>query len=494
MKRILSSVLALSLIIATMVPAFAANGDIAGHIYSTDIRAFINGVEVESYNIGGKTAVVIEDLFGERTHLCQYNDDTRTLKFSGLAPSFLEEGKNKGDYAPGTIIGNVYETDIRTSVYDVVIPSYNIGGKTAVAIEDLGYNGEFSPIGGKFIWDDKERTISLEFLYSNSSDIPKDKKTIITANEDMTEANVTFEEVLHCGGHEEFRFPEYVTDDTDIETVMPIKSGEEIIGYYFRRPSDVYKFTAFTYYYPDKVKEAEKTFTPYPWKTRENIITHFLTNHSVGEPRERFDTDEYSFVYISVAGTSWTAYNLLQVYEDGTYIDYTDQIHMNNRSPQNLTVDKENQKVTFRHADRYHSEWYTDYEIDLKEGTIKKLYSGEGHIKSEKKTMSLSQFIEVDKAKTTSVQIFSGANNHEVDIDKFFEIADKCMITEVTELKPIENGGMYIGIISDGFLSSFYISKDGGIDIAVPASGRQLNAVYTIDDVSLVDEFMKLIK
>ena len=164
MKRILSSVLVLSLIIATMIPTFAANGDISGHIYSTDIRAFINGIEVESYNIGGKTAVVIEDLFGERTHLCQYNDDTRTLKFSGLAPSFLEEGKNKGDYAPGTIIGNVYETDIKTSVYDVVIPSYNIGGKTAVAIEDLGYNGEFSPIGGKFIWDDKERTISLEFL------------------------------------------------------------------------------------------------------------------------------------------------------------------------------------------------------------------------------------------------------------------------------------------------------------------------------------------
>jgi len=74
-----------------------------------------------------------------------------------------------------------------------------------------------------------------------------------------------------------------------------------------------------------------------------------------------------------VAGTSWTAYNLLQVYEDGTYIDYKDQIHMNNRSPQNLTVDKENQKVTFRHADRYHSEWYTDYEIDLKEGIIREL-------------------------------------------------------------------------------------------------------------------------
>lgn len=493
MKRILSSVLILSLIFATMVTTHAANGDIAGHIYSTDIRAYINGVEVESYNIGGKTAVVIEDLFGERTHLCTYNDDTRTLKFSGLAPSFLEESKGEKDSKPGKIIGNVYETDIKTSVYDVEIPSYNIGGKTAVAIEDLGCNGEFSAIGGKFIWDEVSRTISLEFLYPNTDGIPKDKKTIITANEDMTEAKVTFEEVLHCGGHEEFSFPEYVTDDTDIETVMPIKTGDETIGYYFRRPSDTYKFTAFTYYYPDKVKEAEKTFTPYPWKTRENIITHFLTNHSVGEPRERFDTDNYSFVYISVAGTSWTAYNLLQVYEDGTYIDYKEQIHMNNRSPQNLKVDKENQKVTFRHADRYHSEWYADYEIDLKEGTIKKLYNNEDHLSSEKKTMTLSQFMEVDKAKTTSIEIYTGATNHQVDIDRFFEIADKCMITEVIGPNPLGNDGMYIGIISDGFLSNFYISKDGGIDIAVPASGRQLNAIYTIDDVSMVDEIMKLI-
>ena len=34
-----------------MIPttiALAANGDIIGNIYATDIRAFINGVEVES--------------------------------------------------------------------------------------------------------------------------------------------------------------------------------------------------------------------------------------------------------------------------------------------------------------------------------------------------------------------------------------------------------------------------------------------------------------
>ena len=84
-------------------------------------------------------------------------------------------------------------------------------------------------------------------------------------------------------------------------------------------------------------------------------------------------TDDYSFVYISVAGTSWTSYNLLQIYDDGTYIDYGDIINTRNRAPGNLVIDKENEKVTFKYVDRYTHEWFTNYEIDLKTGTIKPL-------------------------------------------------------------------------------------------------------------------------
>ena len=375
MKKVISIILSTVMMLMISTSVFAANGDIIGHIYSTDIRAYINGVEVESYNIGGKTAVVIEDILRENNHQYIYDDLTRTLKFFSLNPDYLVEEKAQNKAKPGRVIGNIYETDIKTSIYDVVIPTYNIGGKTAVAIEDLGYDNAFSPIGGKFIWSEKERTISLEFLYQNSGIcISRDKSIHISANEDMTEAEATFNEVLHCGGGQEhFTFPEYMTDDTDIETVMPIKANDEIIGYYFRRPSKDYKFTAFTYYYPEKVKEAEKTFVPYKNKTRETVIGHFVSNHSVGEPRERFDAENYSFVYISVAGTSWTSYNLLQVYDDGTYIDYGEIIYTQNRSPHNLIIDKKNEKVTFKYVDRYHYEWFTNYEIDLKSGTIKEI-------------------------------------------------------------------------------------------------------------------------
>ena len=374
MKKTLALFLTLTIMFAMSATAIAANGDIAGRIYSTDIRAYINGVEVKSYNIGGKTVVVIEDILNENAHQYSYNDSLRTLRFFSLAPQYLVEAKAQNKTVPGRVIGNIYETDIKTSIYDVIVPAYNLGGKTAVAIEDLGYDKAFSPIGGRYIWNETDRTISLEFLYETGytlSELSNDKNINITVNENMTEAEATFEQLFHCGGYQQhFSFPDYVTDDADIEVVIPIKAEEETIGYYFRRPSKDYKFTAVTYYYPEKLKEAAKTYTPAPFKTREEIISHFVTCHSVGY-NERFDTDNYSFIYISVAGTSWTAYNLVQAYDDGTYIDYSDEIHMQNRSPHNLVIDKENEKVTFKYVDRYHSEWFTNYEIDLKNSQIK---------------------------------------------------------------------------------------------------------------------------
>ena len=192
MKKLLSMLLFITSILIISTNVFAANGDIVGHIYSTDIRAYINGVEVESYNIGGKTAVVIEDILKENTHQYIYDDSTRTLKFFSLDPDCLVEGKSESKTAPGRIVGKIYETDIKTSIYDVTIPTYNIGGKTAVEI-----------------------TISF--------------------NEAMTEATATFEEKFHCGGGQEhFDFPDYVTDNSDIEVVVPIKAQGETIGYYFR--------------------------------------------------------------------------------------------------------------------------------------------------------------------------------------------------------------------------------------------------------------------
>ena len=165
MKKIILA-LAILVMIASGTTVLAANGDISGDIYSTDIKAYINGIEVQSYNIGGKTAVVIEDILKAHDSY-SYNDATRTLRFFGLAPDSLIKFETGQTEEVGKVIGNTYETDIKTEIYGVAINSYNIGGKTAVAIEDLGNDNEFSEIGGKYIWNGENRTINLEFMYDN---------------------------------------------------------------------------------------------------------------------------------------------------------------------------------------------------------------------------------------------------------------------------------------------------------------------------------------
>ena len=69
-----------SLLITT---ASAAVGDIAGNVYSTDIRAFVDGMEIQSYCLEGKTAIPVEAL-REYGFKVTYNDNERAL--------FIERG------------------------------------------------------------------------------------------------------------------------------------------------------------------------------------------------------------------------------------------------------------------------------------------------------------------------------------------------------------------------------------------------------------------
>lgn len=346
----------------SFINAYAANGDIAGTIYSTDIKAYINGVEVPSYNIGGKTAVVIEDILSSKAATTYtYSDYYRTLKIWSLSPEVLVSGKSNHTEKIGTPTGKIYETDIKTSIYDVVLPSYNIGGKTAVVIEDLGGDKEFSKLGGRYVWDAESRTISLEFLYSNRPSL-EHTDIIITANEDLTEGVAELKEIYSCcASSEHFKWPEWVNDKSEITTVFPIKLNNDIIGYYLRCPSIDYGFTAFTYYYPEKLEAAAKTPTPLK-ATREEVINHYKVNHA-GYENERFETDTYTFVYMTVGLPRGVRYYLLQINEDGTYKDYMSDINDGKTHIEGFKTDKENEKIYFTYD--------KDYVIDLKTNELK---------------------------------------------------------------------------------------------------------------------------
>ncbi len=161
---------------------FAKNGDVIGKIYSTDIIAKIDGLNAPSYNIGGKTAIIIEELADKKTSRSyavnmKYDDNARRLDvtmsssegFFGEQYDEIKRGK------VGAVLGNVYETDIKVYFNGYEINGMNIGGRTAVAIEDLGLIGGINEQFGyskyrcKATWNSDERIIALDFI-SNKND------------------------------------------------------------------------------------------------------------------------------------------------------------------------------------------------------------------------------------------------------------------------------------------------------------------------------------
>ena len=80
MKKLLCIGILTMLASAAPMAAHAAVGDVAGEIYSTDILAVVNGEPMTSYNIGGRTAVIAEELdTGGYGFNHMYNDSERTL-------------------------------------------------------------------------------------------------------------------------------------------------------------------------------------------------------------------------------------------------------------------------------------------------------------------------------------------------------------------------------------------------------------------------------
>ena len=97
---------------------FSKNGAATGKIYSTDIIAKIDGLNAPSYNIGGKTAIIIEELADKNSNLTyavnmKYDDANRRLDvtmnsskgFYGEQYDEIKRGKGGSDAADSTVFG-----------------------------------------------------------------------------------------------------------------------------------------------------------------------------------------------------------------------------------------------------------------------------------------------------------------------------------------------------------------------------------------------------
>lgn len=164
------------------ISAYAKPGDVIGKVYSTDIIAKIDNLNAPSYCIDGKTAIILEELADNDLNLnyaikVKYDDDARRLDVTmesskGCWGKEYEEIKRG---TPGKIVGEVYETDIKVVFNGYEIEGMNIGGRTAVAIEDLGLVGGINEEFGyskyrcKATWKADERIIALDFIDKESS-------------------------------------------------------------------------------------------------------------------------------------------------------------------------------------------------------------------------------------------------------------------------------------------------------------------------------------
>lgn len=124
--------------------AFSASPTLlsAGDLLETDIKTYINGCRIKSYNVNGYTAIVAEDLANYGFNVV-WDATSRALavtrsdktEFSG---EILDEDTS---VSVGKKSGTAYYTDIRTTVNGVTVLSYNIGGKTAVFTDSLKLYG-----------------------------------------------------------------------------------------------------------------------------------------------------------------------------------------------------------------------------------------------------------------------------------------------------------------------------------------------------------------
>ena len=153
MKTRLAIFLATLMLFGVMLPVYADT--VIDYVLYTDIRTYINDVEITSYNIKGNTAVVVEDLASYGFDVA-WDGTARTLKVvrnagktvTGAAVTATSGGK-VGDKAMP-----VYATDIKTYLDGKETESYNVGGRTIVYVDDLAklYASDYK-------WDPSAKTL-----------------------------------------------------------------------------------------------------------------------------------------------------------------------------------------------------------------------------------------------------------------------------------------------------------------------------------------------
>ena len=133
-----------------------------GKVLATDIVTYIDGVRVPSFNIAGRTAVVVENLNAKTLPFgVSYDDASRTLTiaeediFGTGGRDFFHFDTDFSANAVGTPVMDVLYTDIKTVFGEAELESFNIGGFTCIYADDL------AKLCGSFEWSEAARTVNV---------------------------------------------------------------------------------------------------------------------------------------------------------------------------------------------------------------------------------------------------------------------------------------------------------------------------------------------
>ncbi len=136
----------------------------------TDVLARLDGMPIQCYNLGGRTAVVLDEI--ERYGFTKnWDEEKNTIEIKVAArpekPDLPEVTRGSG--TDGKKLGSFAAAAETVRINGVKIPGYRFGESLCAMVEDLGslpdaYNQEcgYSDYCMKTVWNQAERTVDLE--------------------------------------------------------------------------------------------------------------------------------------------------------------------------------------------------------------------------------------------------------------------------------------------------------------------------------------------
>lgn len=239
MKKILKLLSIAMIFVVVSSTAYSAlaysNGSVIGKACYTDIKASINGYDINSYNVDGYTYVVAEDLRNYGFNVV-WDSSSRTLAIS-RGSSTYPASEYKAPFITQDLVGkkshNLLYTDIKTYVNNSWVQSYNINGRTIIRFESLN-------VFGAVTWTPESKDISLEIPYFSTKPVDMNK---FYAKEDYIESSRMVEyaaEYIFETAMSQYELNEgtaYVYEDWDsllnaiysyLETILPASDFEKL--------------------------------------------------------------------------------------------------------------------------------------------------------------------------------------------------------------------------------------------------------------------------